>query len=197
MKALKSISDYINLAVSKEPCRYNLTGAYREGEWPVSTDGHRLHYVSGLPVVKKGMFIDGRDATFPDWHQVIPKTSGVKCSLVATVKSLRRLEALCKLIDDKQKGVKFRIEKGAVIIEAWGEGWQCNGSFGLEVEGVQDVAVRGLNLSYLIDALSPEVRRKVVAEIEFRDIDQVIEIRRVIDNAQVTALVMPMRLDKI
>ncbi len=197
MKTLKSISDYINLAVSKDQGRYNLTGAYREGEWLVSSDGHRLHYVSGLPVVEKGMFLDGRDAQFPDWHQVVPKTPGVKCSLVASVEALRRLEALCKLIDDKQKGVKFRIEKGAVIIEASGAGWQCSGSFGLEVEGVQDVAVRGLNLSYLIDALSPEVRRKVVAEIEFRDANQVIEIWRVIDNAQATALVMPMRLDKI
>lgn len=74
---------YVGLAVPNNETRFHLNGACFAGTDIVSTDGHRLHRVSGLPGVPECIVPDGngKTATLPGW--IVPKRGIVALSKVA------------------------------------------------------------------------------------------------------------------
>lgn len=64
---------YLELAVSKDATRYNMTSIFRDHDCMVATDGYRLHRVSGLPRIDKPHLLDGSDHQFPNYDYIMPK----------------------------------------------------------------------------------------------------------------------------
>lgn len=190
---------YIELAKSKDESRYNLTSVYRDKNHLVATDGHRLHMSNGLPDAKPH-FLDGTDATFPDYEQVLPKTppmgrieyvhignNGKR--ILNTLKQLAKLVSNydkahvgIKLICEKEKPVKIGFKHPELTFEHVIESFVYNGP-SLEM---------GLNLNYLIDALAylPDTS----CEIRIRGNASAIEIVSMGLPSQLTAIVMPQRI---
>ena len=70
--------DFVKIAVSTDDYKFQLQKVYRDTEYLVATNGHRLHYSNGLPKVEVGHYVDGSTAhQFPEWKQILPTTSPV------------------------------------------------------------------------------------------------------------------------
>lgn len=153
--------EWLSLAVYQDIDRENLTGIWGEDGALVSTDGHRLHLVSGAS--GKG-WIDGKDrGQFPDWRQVIPTNVSVRAQFTDESLDARGLKALefCGKIYPRE-GVRVGVR--TVVVE--GEDAFCELYFTakypeLIVEGKLAPRVISkstpwsvlLNPRYLLDAL--------------------------------------------
>jgi DNA polymerase III sliding clamp (beta) subunit (PCNA family) len=150
--------DYCNRAVGTDG-RMNLEVPYMDGYRIVSTDGHRLHLVDGLPNAGKG-YIDGRDCQFPDYEQVLPKRE--KLRTVATVElnkgQVDHLKRLVKTFKNKHCDcvIEAKQAEGCLVITGkYTSGCESlNGSFSVRIPAECQRPFRaGLNLSYFVDAL--------------------------------------------
>jgi len=83
---------YLETAISKDPSRYNLTAIYRDIDCMVATDGYRLHMVTGLTKIDKPHLLNGSDAQFPDYTQVIPKETQLLANIRLDKKQLKQLK---------------------------------------------------------------------------------------------------------
>ena len=88
--------EYVSLAKSTDKTRYMLNSVYRDATALVATDGYRLHWIDGLPE-QKPAYIDGLDAQFPDYAQVLPKGTPSATVGLLLDRSEKRLTGLLKL----------------------------------------------------------------------------------------------------
>lgn len=191
---------YIELAKSKDQTRYNLTSVYRDKNHLVATDGHRLHMSNGLPDAKPH-FLNGLDAEFPDYTQILPKTKEAGKVEYVHIGSygkaiLRTLKAISKLVEtygrphitrwifenDKPVRIAFQnSDQKELVIEHTIEA--------MKYQGKQFTI--GVNLSYMIDALSYIIDTS--CEIKIWSESSPIRIDSLGDG-KLTAIVMPCRL---
>jgi len=83
---------YLELAVSKDPSRYNLCAIYRDTDCMVATDGYRLHMVTNLAPIDKPHFVNGTDGEFPDYTVVIPKEIQIVGGIKLDKRQLKQLK---------------------------------------------------------------------------------------------------------
>ena len=189
-----SAFDYVSVAVSTDEGRYNMTAAYREKDRLVGTDGHRLHMVSGLAMQSEGSFVDGRDASFPNYEAVFPKNPKDLASVTFTKKQISHLNKLVKLFNDRNCGTDFTFKDGALILtakeastEAHGA-WVTTMTFDCVTKGEWSVR---LNLRYFVEALIPGV--PMVLSAESANGPQVFKAD--LHGSEYMAIVMPLRAD--
>jgi DNA polymerase III sliding clamp (beta) subunit (PCNA family) len=147
---------YIELAKSKDTSRLALTKIYRDETHLVATDGHRLHYCNGMPLVEPH-FLDGtKDISFPDWKRILPKDSKVAFELnqVEALKVITFLEYLKKI---KASYVKF--SQGATpqnLVLSYEEKGLIHISLDILLDKcLLDFEAFGISPTFLIDALVP------------------------------------------
>lgn len=194
---------YVTLATSKDKTRYNLTKAYRDSDKLIATDGHRMHWIEGLPHTA-GAYLDGStDCEFPDYSQVMPKGSPKHAfTMFPHANTHKVLGALLKLVEchDKRKTVELR-SSGATMMLAIPNPDDIIGS--VKLSGVLEEnapcggIVLGVNLAYLIDAISPALKAKsstAFFTLEFRSEFELIKVRCHVAGQDYHAIVMPVRL---
>lgn len=155
MKALKTVEpmDFVARAISKDEGRYNLTGAYRDKDRLVSTDGHRLHMIEGLANQEKGGFVDGRACEFPNYETVLPKNKQTVATITLKKDQLRKLKKLADCHSDS-RNVEFKLEfkrEGLIVSSVLDEALDMRVSLKLSADVDREVTV-GVNLRYFIDA---------------------------------------------
>lgn len=151
--------DFVNRAVSTDEGRHNMTGAYRDSDKLIATDGHRLHMVSGLVKQEKGGFVDGRDAQFPNYEMVLPKSPEHVADLKITKRQVQYLNKVVKTLRDRTCGCKFEFEpsNGLTISgESKGEGDTFGFTLRFPSVQVKKAYTIGLNLRYFIEAIIPD-----------------------------------------
>lgn len=192
MEALK----YIELAKSKDESRYNLTSVYRDTHHLVATDGHRLHMSNGLPEARPH-FLNGIDAEFPDYKQIIPKQDPVGkieyhtsnngkrilLSLKAISKAVKEFDRslVCKIEFHDKKPIKIIFEHPELKLEHTLEAFVYEG---------KDITT-GITLSYLIDALA-FIPNSLCTISVYGDLVPI----KIESNTGLTAIVMPAKLIK-
>lgn len=154
---------WLELAVSKDESRFNLNHVFRDKNALVATDGHRLHYSNGLADADR-CYVDGvsedERAVYPDYTRVLPKDSDKTHEIEVDVSKclLRDLKRIVTLIKSYDKGccVKLLFDKSGCTMsyETYQES-QFTFSLKLsESRNESDKIAVGVNLSYLVDALS-------------------------------------------
>lgn len=101
---------FVELAVSKDQTRYNLCGMYRDKKHLVGTDGHRIHFANGLPEIETGHYLNGIDAQFPDWNQVLPKVEPVSVFILKLDKDVINFLSGVKVMDKDTKAQRISLE---------------------------------------------------------------------------------------
>lgn len=189
-----SAIDYVNKAVSCDEGRYNMTGAYREYDKLIATDGHRLHIVSGLVNQEKGGFIDGRDAQFPCYEQVLPKKVEAIGTVTFTKKEIAHLNKVVRLFRDRNCGCQLQFKRGEPLrISATDMGEKDSFEIVLTFPNVEidrDHTI-GLNLRYFVEALIPNLPMTFSSEGDKGP--QVLETVQY--DGKYMAVVMPLKLD--
>lgn len=197
MNALK----YCEIACSKDERRYNLTSVYRDVDCFVATDGDRLHLVSGQPKIDKGHYINGLDAEFPEYHQVLPKqsTEFIVGLIIGDKKHGKRLidkiKAFNKLISldsgDKITACWLIAEGNKLILEYDTLRLELD-----ELENFKNATFKlGLNLKFFADALSLDydyMKREV--HLEYYGDLALFLVKSTISGYDSTAVITPMRM---
>lgn len=195
---------YVTLATSKDKTRHNLTKVYRDSDKLIATDGHRMHWIEGLPHTA-GAYLDGStDCQFPDYSQVMPKGKPVHVfTMFPHVNTKNVLGALLKLVechDKASKTVELR-SSGATMTLAIPNPEDIIGSVKLsgtlEENAPCGGIVLGVNLAYLIDAIAPALKDKSPTSfftLEFRSEFEPIKVRCHVAGQDYHAIVMPVRL---
>lgn len=190
--------EFVQLAVSKDESRYNLTSVYRDTEYLVATDGNRLHYSNGLQKLEKGHFLNGLDAEFPIWKPILP-TEKESTSIVLGVNKelmskLKAFEAISKTIN-RSCPCRFSANKDKLTLQLKAENIQCELHIPCSIEGAELAPEMGLNLSYVMDIFKACLKANALG---------VVEIRYYGDNKPWAfeipqlgkAIIMPLRLSK-
>lgn len=147
---------FVELAVSTDETRYNLTSVYRDKKHLVGTDGHRLHFSNGLTEIEKGYHVSGIDAQFPDWNQVLPKDEPkATFSFFANPSLLQFLNAV-KAMDKHHRKTSIGVSmgtEGKVILF-----YNCEGlsaSYELPVANYKGEEIStSYNWKYLLDIIA-------------------------------------------
>lgn len=189
---------FIKLAISREETRSNLCEIYRDETEIVATDGHRLHWINGLPEVQPH-FLSGLDAEYPDWKQVLPKQGPeAACQLWGQALDYAQLKAfhtLVKAFDKKVQVVKAENTSRGLKLSAEHDNMKAEIILpNTEVEGIPVDFVVGFNLSYLLDALKPLDRSNIMVTICFHGVLAPIRLDYTGDFEHCHAIIMPMRL---
>lgn len=188
------MSQFLELATSKDETRYNLCAIYRDKTELVATDGHRLHLQRGLPEMTPH-FINGLDALFPDWRQVYPKTDAVSIAVIridsAIVKKLKTLNNMLKTLNDKFCAIDITFDKDSMSIKTRGNivsHWAnvCQS----EISKGESFTIT-LNGNYFLDALSLAPKHGEFYTVEYRGELSPVIIKRSLANEE--ALIMPMK----
>lgn len=186
--------DYIKLAVSKDKTRYNICSIYRDKNHFVATDGHRLHYANGLPDADPH-FIDGRDAQYPDWKQVLPNSTKEVLSIKHNdyINALKPfLEFIPKIGRYKREAVKVEGKNGVVEFNYTDKDRGLNLS--CKIIGGSDFDSTGYGAKYLLDALKPlEKMKNETATFILDDINAPLRIEYRAFNGK--AVIMPCRFE--
>lgn len=159
--------DYIKLAVSKDKTRYNICSIYRDKNHFVATDGHRMHYANGLPYADPH-YIDGTDAQFPDWRQVLPEkaTSKIRIENIGYNQVRLFLDAIIKV--DKEAAFKLDLTQGKLELSYDNkEGLKVSAKIEtseIETLKVNDVTT-GFKARYILDALKPMQKLKYIGAV--------------------------------
>lgn len=187
--------DFVSLAVSRDEFRHNLTGVYRDTNKLVASDGHRLHWVE-IPDGKPG-YLDGRDAQFPDYSQVMPRDPAscvVEVKLAAdSRKILKALAALSKAYD-KTQTVTVKTNTKSLFIQS-PEKSPVEFSYEIPCEHKKDTIKLGLSLRYLLDAMAPVIENKGKGDIsiEFHGTLAPVLITCTVSGQEYKTIVMPTR----
>lgn len=189
MKALTQL-DFVKLAVSKDPARYNLGSVYRDTESLVATDGHRLHYTNGQEKIAKGFYLDGLEAQFPDYKQILPTAKYLHAIVLNTHahKELKPALTIAKLIDKRESSALFTVKGNKLIISVG----TINDIYQLTVNlncGSDADFTFNMNLSYFVDALLCSTTSEVI--LKFWNQASVLEFEGNLGKAYVMPLRMP------
>lgn len=173
--------------------RKELTGIYREQDRLVATDGHRLHYVGGLPVVEKGHFLDGRDNEFPNYEVVFLKNPVTVGTIKLSKKTIRDLTALSKVVREKNCATKVTIDRDKNLTfeceyknETGGGTWVYTTKTCGEIERAWSAK---LNLRYVLDAIIVDCDTEILINLDGGPI----EFKALVNQQPFHALVMPIR----
>jgi hypothetical protein len=174
--------------------RANLSAVYREKDRLVATDGHRLHYVGGLPSVEKGHFLDGRDAEFPNYETVFIKEPVSVGTIEITKKAIRDLTALSKVVRERNCATRIVVSPGEAVRfectyknETGGGSWVYTTGAAVEITQSWD---RLVNLRYFLDAVVAGFETEIVSG---PDRSHPIEFKTVVYGQPFHAIVMPVR----
>jgi DNA polymerase III sliding clamp (beta) subunit (PCNA family) len=184
--------EYVQIAVSKDDTRYNLTKVYRDTEYLVATDGHRLHFSNGMPKVEKGFFLDGTDAEFPNWSQVRVKSVNAQIEIGINKHDLGVLEAIAKTLK-ANKSSEYSVTLTAKNNKLTVTSNNSNSlviCYEMDSQNSGDFEIK-LNLSYFLDAIRLPVKSQgmTAINIKFESAMSPIEIVTVFG----TAIIMPLR----
>ena len=188
------MTQFVEIAVSKEESRYNLCAIYRDKTELVATDGHRLHLQRGLPE-STPHYINGLDANFPDWREVYPKTDIVSEAVIrvdsAIVKKLKAFNGMLKSLTDKNCKIDITFDQNCMSIKTGGDivthwGSICKN----EIRKGQSFTIK-LNGNYFLDAVSLAPKHGEFYTIEYRGELSPVIIKRSLANEE--ALIMPMK----
>lgn len=145
---------YLELAVSKDATRYNMTSIYRDHDCMVATDGYRLHRVSGLPRIDKPHLLDGSDHQFPNYDYIMPKESQPLIRIKWDKAQLKQLKAYVAFTG---KGTVSRLQyvDNQLVIQC-----DCN-DFGAAIRfpverHYNNFADVGIKAAQWVDAIIPE-----------------------------------------
>lgn len=145
---------YLELAVSKDDTRYNMTSIYRDTDCMVATDGFRLHLVGGLSKIDKPHLLNGSDAQFPDYTQVVPQSTQLLAEIRLDKKQLKRLREYVAFTG-KQVVSRFSIDDKGLFLST------CEGNITASIllearEYHHSLSVTGLKAAQLCDAIIPD-----------------------------------------
>lgn len=209
-------------SVSTDETRYVLNGVLLERIGgvlhAVSTDGHRLTcsvspsegpdmstllprkalreamqggslkvYESGDLCFDSGLSARAIEGKFPDWRQVMPKhpTTVVRVNSSAFMDAMKRVMLMSS---ERSHAVRVDVSDGMTLSTQNPDRGEASESIACDVKGKHDVF--GFNAAYLLDAV-----RCVQAEyVEIGFTDPLSPCKVTSDNAQTTAVVMPMRI---
>lgn len=209
-------------SVSNDETRYVLNGVLLERLGgvlhAVSTDGHRLTcsvspsegpdmltllprkalreatqggslkvYESGDLCFDSGLSARAIEGKFPDWRQVMPKTSTtmVRVNSAAFMEAMKRVMLMSS---ERSHAVKVDVGDGITLSTQNPDRGEASEGVACDVKGKHDVF--GFNAAYLLDAV-----RCVQAEhVNIELTDPLSPCKVTSDNAQTTAVVMPMRI---
>jgi hypothetical protein len=200
MKLVSPI-DYINRAVSTDHSRYTMTAPWRQDSWLCATDGHRLHWISGMALAPTA-YIDGRDATPPSIDSVIPATAP---DVAVTIKPSRELLKELKTLSKLQRAQHspaiiciIDIRDGRLSLRstaAQPTRWSIADCGTYEVANNEPTSCVGVNLSYLLDTLIEGVPCEL-RYLRSGDGVTLIQVSYEHPNYQdFNAIIMPVRLD--
>jgi len=129
------------------------------------------------------------EGEFPNYSQVIPKTTGHQITLEAEplVRALRRVALLSA---ERSRAVKMELSAGSLTVSS------SNPDLGeaseeLDVDYAGDTMSMGFNARYLLDALGSLGAKEI--QLGLSDANSPVEMRPT-DDADSLAVVMPMRL---
>lgn len=188
------MTQFVELAVSKDENRYNICSIYRDKTELVATDGHRLHLQRGLPELTPH-YIDGLDANFPDWQEVYPKTDTVSEAVIrvdsAIVKKLKAFNGMLKSLTDKNCKIEITFDQNCMSIKTGGAiviYWVniCKS----EIRKGKSFTI-SLDGNYFFDALSLAPKHGEFYTIEYRSELSPVIIKRSLANEE--ALIGQMR----
>jgi DNA polymerase III sliding clamp (beta) subunit (PCNA family) len=188
------MTQFVELAVSKDESRYNLCSIYRDKTELVATDGHRLHLQRGLPELTPH-FINGLDAQFPEWQQIYPKNDAVSIAVIrvnsAVVKQLKTFNNMLKTLTDKFCAIDLTFDNMAMSIKTRGNivsHW--TNICGSEISKGESFTIT-LNGNYFLDALSLAPKHGEFYTIEYRGEFSPLIIKRSLANEE--AVIMPIK----
>jgi DNA polymerase III subunit beta len=139
---------------------------------------------SGMHFITK--LVEGK---FPDYNRVIPKNHKNLVTL-GRVPFLASLQRAAILTSEKFKGVRVNIESGSLRI-ASSNAEQEEAKEELEIDYSSDNIEIGLNVTYLIDALSNMTSEMITMELQDTNSSVLITVP---DQAGFKYVVMPMRI---
>lgn len=100
--------EYVERAVAKYPeYRLELLSSYRDADRLYGSDGHRLHYVDGLPHVSPGHFTSGASVEPPNYEAILSR--GLQKRFWFTIKKSQHKE-LMALSRVKQGNCEVKVE---------------------------------------------------------------------------------------
>lgn len=129
---------------------------YRDKNALVATDGHRLHYIDGLPDATPG-YLSGREGTYPNWQLVIPQdpplfsfTLGDLKSFAAKLKIFKAAIAANK----RNKCVQLSVHHDLLVLRYCVDGTEIKIIHELDmVQGCSKEMVMGIDGEYLLEAI--------------------------------------------
>lgn len=144
-------------------------------------------YESGDLCFDSGLSARRIEGRFPDWRQVMPKhpTTVVRVNSAAFMEAMKRVMLMSS---DRSNAVKVDVGDGITLSTQNPDRGEASESIACDVKGKHDVF--GFNAAYLLDAV-----RCVQADcVEIGFTDPLSPCKVTSDNAQTTAVVMPMRI---
>ena len=179
---------YLETAVSKDPSRYNLCSIYRDTDRMVATDGYRLHMVTDLPKIDKPHLLNGTDAQFPDYMQVIPQSTQHLGDIRLDKKQLKRLKDYVSFTG-KDTVSRLTIEDSGLLLSvAIGN---ITASILLPLtDYYHGLRVTGLKAAQLLDAIIPDTHLSI--SISVKEYGPLVIESPIYKS---TAIISPCRLD--
>lgn len=162
---------YIELALSKDIGRGALEYPYRHKDRLIGCDGHRLHMITGLSTVEKGLVMstDGSDRQYPDYELAMPKQERFISAMKVEKRDIKRLKAMVDLISVEALPVcKLTTESNKLIIQHENQAGTVNASIVIEMENApktEGVSI-GVNLKYLYQALIQDVQMDLYVDAD-------------------------------
>jgi DNA polymerase III sliding clamp (beta) subunit (PCNA family) len=193
---------YVQKAVSKDKTRYGIQEVYRDKNRLVATDGHRLHWVNGLPDAEPH-YLSGLDAQFPDYNQVIPTEVKGELSFTCHKSTLNEIAALrdfCKkAFGDKSAACKLITENEALSLKLTSSNYNGEVSLAIPIADKSGIIPEiGFSLNYFVDCLVSPKTKYGFQLVTMRFVDSlspiVIEQPGALDeNKDAHAIIMPLR----
>jgi len=187
--------EYINLAVGTDSNRLGLCKPYRDTNSLYGCDGHRLHYIDGLPT-QTPSYVDGSDDyIYPHVRGTIPKEgSRSSYSVIMPVKrTMKELDAFLKLYRAFAcKHAECFFERGSLRIVLQGHNFTANLQIPATMEHQEPFKVL-LHLPYLVDALRPALKNPSQVQFEFYGTNFPLKLITVMGAITLQAIICPIK----
>lgn len=158
---------YIETALSKDIGRGALEYAYRDKDRLIGCDGHRLHMITGLPVVEKPYLIaaGSYDGEYPQYELAMPAIAEERfvSNITVNKRDMKRLKALSDFVGVENNPVAaFHTEGNMLHISYENIAETVKATLVIELDKTPRVPVArdskmGIDLRYLYQALIQDV----------------------------------------
>lgn len=157
---------YIELALSKDIGRGALEYAYRDKDRLIGCDGHRLHMICGLPVVKDPYLVTSGsyDGLYPQYELALPDNARFISDILVEKRDMKRLKSLSDFIGVEENPIATIYNEGNMLHIAYSNfANSVEAKLVIELESTPRIPMEkmGIDLRYFYQALIQDVEMEL------------------------------------